>query len=86
MQIEIIHAGKDELEFTIDNQTLAELLRNYLYEHGASFAAWRREHPSKPIIMKVQASNGTAKKAIKDAIAAVMKDIAALGSDIKKAK
>ncbi len=84
MEITVIDSGKDHVEITIDNPTIAEVLRAYLNEAGISFAAWRREHPSKPVIMRIESSNGTVKKAISDAVAAIQKDLDALTSLAKK--
>lgn len=84
MQIEITSSEKDDVEFKIDNITLAELFRVYLNEQGIKFAAWRREHPSKPIIMKIQTSSGTVKKAVADAASAIQKDLDALSTALKK--
>lgn len=84
MHIEITSNEKDDVEFKIDNPTVAELLRVYLHEQGVSFAAWRREHPSLPVIMKIQTSSGTVKKAVSDAVAAIQKELDALTASIKK--
>lgn len=84
MHIEIIKHEKDDVEFTIDNSTVAEVLRVYLNEQGVKFAAWRREHPSKPLSMRIQTSSGTVKKAISEAVSAIQKDTDALAALIKK--
>lgn len=84
MHVEFVNAEKDDLELKIDNPTVAELLRVYLNEQGVKFAAWRREHPSKPVIMRIQTSSGTVKKAVGDAIATIQKELDALTAAIKK--
>ena len=84
MNIEIISNDKRAAEFKIDNLTVAEILRVYLNEGGVDFAAWRREHPSKPLIMKIQTSEGTVAKAVADAAAAVKKDCDKLAALLKK--
>ena len=84
MNVEIVKQEKDDIEFRIDNSTVAEVLRVYLTEQGVKFAAWRREHPSKPLLMKVQTSSGTVKQAIADAVAAIKKDTDALAAAVKK--
>jgi DNA-directed RNA polymerase subunit L len=84
MNIEIIKSEKDEVELNMDNSTLAEVLRVYLYEHGVDFAAWKREHPSKPIIFKIKGSDKTVKKAVSDAVAAIKKDCGKIVSALKK--
>ena len=46
--IKVIKKGKDELQIEIDNLTIAELLRTYLWQDPATtLAAWQRGHPSK---------------------------------------
>lgn len=84
MKIEIIKSEKDEIEFKIDNPTIAELMRVYLNENGVKFAAWKREHPSKPVIMRVQVGSGTVKKAVSEAVAVIEKDSSAILALLKK--
>ena len=61
---------------------MAEILRVYLNQQGVDFAAWRREHPTKPVLMKIQGNN--AKKQLSDAVAAVKKDLDKLVKGVKK--
>jgi len=84
MEVEIIKQDKNEIELKIDNLTVAEVLREYLNKQGVDFAAWRREHPSKPLIMRVQSSGKTVKKEISDAISAINKDLDNLLKCVKK--
>lgn len=84
VEIEIIKSEKNEIELKIDNITIAEVLRAYLYENGADFAAWRREHPSKPVIFKIQSAGKGAKKSVSDAINAINKDCDKILSVLKK--
>ena len=84
MNVEVISHDKHSAEFKIDNLTVAEILRIYLNESGVDFAAWRREHPSKPLIMKIQTSEGTVAKAVADASAAIKKDCDKLAALLKK--
>lgn len=84
MNIEIVNTEKDDIELKIDNPTIAEVMRVYLNDAGVKFAAWRREHPSKPVIMRIQLSSGTVKKAVADVVAAIHKDISAIESAVKK--
>jgi len=73
MQIEIIKEDKNEIELKIDNLTIAEVLREVLYEKGADFAAWRIEHPSKPVIMRIHSNEKNVKKVISEAVAELSK-------------
>ena len=66
MNVEIINQGKDILEVKVDNVTVAEILRVYLNKAGIKFVAWRLEHPSKPILFKIESSGKTVKKAISE--------------------
>ena len=84
MNIEILSEDKNELEVKIDNVTIAELLRVYLNEQGVEFAAWKREHPSKPAILRIKTSSGTVKKAVGDAVDAINKDFEKILSAVKK--
>lgn len=77
-------SDKHDMEINIDNLTIAEILKVYLYDAGADFAAWRREHPSKPIIFKIQSSDKTVKKAVSDSIAMIKKDCSKILAVLKK--
>ncbi len=84
MNVEFSTQEKDIVEFKVDNPTIAEIIRVYLNQQGVEFAAWKREHPSKPVIMRIQVSNGTVKKAISDAVKAIEKDLSKFTDAIKK--
>ena len=82
-----MNSSKDEMELEIDNLTLVEILRVYLNkDSGVSFAAWKREHPTVSPILKVQTKGKTAKKAIHDAVSAIVKDLDKIEVDFKKMK
>lgn len=74
MDVEILKQEKDLIELKVDNITIAEVLRVYLNDQGIKFAAWRREHPAKPVILRIESDKGTVKKAIGDAVSAIRKD------------
>lgn len=84
MEVEIVKQAKNEIELKVDNITIAEILRVYLNKEGIEFAAWRREHPSKPVVFRIEAKSGTAKKAVADAVSAIKKDLSKISSLIKK--
>lgn len=85
MNIKILKSDKNEIEVEIDNLTIAEVLREYLHKDSSvEFAAWKRDHPSKSSILKVETKGKTAKKAIEDAVNAIVKDADKLVSDVKK--
>ena len=81
MNIEIVKSDKSEIEFKIDNLTVAEILRVYLNEQGVEFAAWKREHPFKPLLFRIKANS--VKKAVGDAVSAAKKDLNKLSAAIK---
>ncbi len=87
MEINILKNTKDELEAELGNITIAEILRVYLNKDGkVSFAAWRREHPTKKPVLLVRTKGKTAKKAINDAVSAITKDLDKIEADFKKLK
>ncbi len=87
MEIKILRAEKEELEFEIPNLTLAEILRVYLNKDDAvTFAAWKREHPTKSPVMLVKTKGKTAKKSISDAVKAITKELDKTLNDFEKMK
>jgi len=75
MEVEVVSQSANEIELKIDNLTVAEILRVYLNEQGIKFAAWRREHPTKPIVFRIESSGKTVKKAVSEAVFAISKDL-----------
>ena len=87
MEIQVLKSSKEEIEAEIENLTIAEILRVYLNKDSSvTFAAWKREHPTKKPILLVKTKGKTAKKAIDDAVSAITKDLDKLESDFKKMK
>ena len=87
IELEILKSSKEEIEVRIGSMTLVEILRVYLNKDQAvNFAAWKREHPSEKPILKVTTKGKTAKKAISDAIASMVKDLDKIEADFKKLK
>ncbi|MCX6746951.1 MAG: hypothetical protein NTU63_02330 [Candidatus Pacearchaeota archaeon] len=87
MEINILKSSKEEMEVELENLTIAEILRVYLNEDAnVTFAAWKREHPTKKPVFLVKTKGKTAKKAIEDAVSAITKDLEKLETDFKKLK
>ncbi|MFH1500869.1 MAG: RpoL/Rpb11 RNA polymerase subunit family protein [archaeon] len=87
MEIKYLKDDKNEAEIEFDNLTMVELIRVYLNKDSAvSFAAWRREHPTKNPVLKVKTKGKSVKKAVQDAADAVEKDLDKLADSFKKAK
>ncbi len=87
MHIKVLTEEKNNLEIEIDNQTVAEIVRVYLNKDGGvKLGAWRKEHYSKPLILKIKTEGKTAKKALQDAISKIQKDLEKYREEFKKAK
>jgi DNA-directed RNA polymerase subunit L len=86
MEIKIIKDEKNELEFHINNQTIAELVRVYLNEDDSvKLGVWKKEHYSKPFLMKIVTEGKSPRKALQDAISKVKKDLDKYTEEFKKA-
>ena len=87
MEMQIIKNEKEEMEFELDSITLVEILRVYLNKDPeVTFAAWKREHPTKKPIFLVKTKGKAAKKAVDEAIVSIEKDLEKLETDFKKLK
>ncbi len=87
METKIISNSKNEIEVEVKNITLAEILRAYLNKDSSvSLAVWKRNHPTKKPVLLVKAKGKTGKKAIKDAVSAITKDLDKLDKDFSKLK
>jgi len=87
MELKILKESKEETEIEFDNLTLAELLRVYLNKDtGVIFVAWKREHPTKNPVLKVQTKNKTPKKAVNDAISSITRELDKIEGDFNKLK
>ena len=84
MDIKVVSDEKSSLDIELDNLTIAEVLRAYLNKQNVKLAAWKREHPTKNPILHIEADNP--KKALKDAIAQIEKEIDGLVTSFKKSK
>lgn len=83
----ILKDSKEEIEVELGSLTLVEILRAYLNKDSSvTFAAWKREHPTKKPILAVKTKGKTPKKAINDAITAITKDLENIEADFKKLK
>ena len=87
MEIKILKDEKNDLELELDNQTIAEVLRVYLNEDSnVKIAAWRKEHYSKPIILKIVTDGKSAKKVLQDSIGKIQKELNKYRNEFKKFK
>ena len=81
MEITIDLPSKSEATITLSSVTVAEILRVYLYEQGVEFAAWKKDHYSKPVTMTVRHAAGV-EKLVKQAVVAVQKDAEAMSKGL----
>ena len=87
METKILKDEKNDLEVEIDNQTIVELVRVYLNkDDSVTLGAWKKEHYSKPLILKIKTEGKTAKKALQDAISKAQKGLKKYADEFKKAK
>ncbi len=87
MEINVLKSSKDEIELELDSLTIAEILRVYLNrDSSVTFAAWKREHPTKKPSLIIKTKGKAAKKAVEDAVSEIEKDLEKLGTDFKKLK
>lgn len=83
----ILKDSKEEIEVEMESLTLVEILRVYLNKDSSvTFAAWKREHPTKKPVLSVKTKGKSAKKAINDAVEAITKDLDKIEDDFKKLK
>ena len=86
MEIKIIKKEKNYLDIEIDNLTVAEILRDMLWQDKATeLAAWKREHPSKHPHLILRTSGKEAKKVLLETIEKVQKLNEDMLAEFKKA-
>jgi len=87
MNVKVIKDEKEELQIEIDNLTIAELLRSYLWQdESVILAVWKRDHPTKKPILVIKTKGKSAKKALQDTIDRIESLNAKLISEFKKIK
>ena len=85
VDVKVAKDEKNEIEIELNSLTIAEILRVYLNkDDSVEFAAWRREHPTKPIILRVETKGKSPRKAIEDAVEKIQKESDKLASEVKK--
>jgi DNA-directed RNA polymerase subunit L len=87
MEMNILRNEKEELELETDSLTMVEILRVYLNKDSAvTFAAWKREHPTKKPVLLVKTKGKSAKKAVEEAVSEIVKDLDKVEDEFKKLK
>jgi len=87
MEIQILKEEKNDLELSVDNQTIVEIIRSYLNkDSNVKIGAWKKENLSKPLKLKIKTEGKSAKKALQDAISKIQKDLEKYKEEFKRAK
>ena len=87
MEVEILRDEKNDLELSVNNQTIVEIVRSYLNkDDSVKLGAWKKEHYSKPLKLKIKTEGKSAKKALQEAISKIQKDLDKYKEEFKKAK
>ncbi|UCD20666.1 MAG: hypothetical protein JSW08_02735 [archaeon] len=85
MEVNVIKSGKNMLEIELDNLTIAEFLRNELWDDNATeLAVWKRKHPSENPILVLKTKGKGAKKVLLDTIERLHKKNTQILSEFKK--
>jgi len=70
----VLKNEKNHIEIEIDNITITEVIRNFLWQDDSvKFAAWKRDHPTKNPVLIVKTEGKSAKKALEDCIERIEK-------------
>jgi len=86
MIVKVLKNEKNHLEIEIDNLTVAELVRNELWEDSSvTVSAWRKTHPTKNPILVVKTSGKSAQKALTDCLEKIGKNNKKMIEEAKKA-
>lgn len=87
MELNILKNTKDEMEVELGNLTITEILKVYLNKDSSvTFAAWKREHPTKNPVLLVKTKGKSPKKALSDAVGLITKELDSFENDFKKLK
>ncbi len=85
MKIKILKKEKNELEIEMDNLTLAEVIRNELWQDpSVEISAWKRENPSKDPILVVKTKGKDAMKVLLDGIGRIQDHNTEILKEFKK--
>ncbi len=85
MNINILKQDKNEIEIEMDNLTIAELLRNELWEDSSvEVSAWRRANPSENPILVLKTKGKDAKKVLLDAVSRIKDKNNEISKEFKK--
>ncbi len=86
MIVNVLKNEKNHLEMELNNLTMAELVRNELWEDSCvTVAAWKKEHPTKNPVLVLRTDGKSAQKALTECLERVEKKNKKLIDEAKKA-
>lgn len=86
MIVKVLKNEKNHLEMELENLTVAELVRNELWEDSSiTVAAWKKSHPTKNPVLVVKTNGKAAQKALTDCLERIEKNNKKLIDEAKKA-
>jgi len=86
MIVKVLKNEKNHLEIELDNLTIAELVRNELWEDsGVSVSAWKKDHPIKNPVLVMKTTGKSAQKALTECLERVEKKTKGIIDGAKKA-
>ena len=86
MIVKILKNEKNHLEMELANLTVAELVRNELWEDSSvTIAAWKKSHPTKNPVLVIKTEGKTAQKVLIECLERIEKNNKQLIEDAKKA-
>ena len=85
MITKILKNEKNHIEMELENLTVAELVRNELWEDSSiTVAAWKKSHPTKNPVLVVKTDGKSAQKALTDCLERIEKNNKKLINEAKK--
>jgi len=86
MIVNVLKNEKNHLEVELSNLTIAELVRNELWEDSAvTIAAWKKDHPIKNPVLVIKTSGKSAQKVLTDCLERIEKTVGKMQDEAKKA-
>jgi len=86
MIVKVLKNEKNHLEIELNNLTIAELVRNELWEDSAvTVAAWKKTHPTKNPILVIKTEGKSAQKVLTECLETIEKNNKKMIEEAKKA-
>lgn len=86
MIVKVLKNEKNHLEIELSNLTIAELVRNEMWEDSSvTISAWKKEHPTKNPVLVIKTSGKSSQKALVDCMERIQKANKKILDEAKKA-